>query len=80
MQKNRYSSRVVRDVKLGRGELNFSDWNSLKTRDKIKLLDEIAEEVKEEKAEPKKKAPAKPKAAAKKTTKKDEKADEEKAE
>ena len=36
---------VVRDVKKGRGELNFSDWDNLKSRDKIKLLDEIAEEV-----------------------------------
>ncbi|MGD9329479.1 MAG: heme-binding domain-containing protein [Cyclobacteriaceae bacterium] len=36
---------VVRDVKLGRAELNFSEWDNLKSRDKIKLLDEIAEEV-----------------------------------
>ena len=36
---------VVRDVKKGRGDLNFSDWDSLKSRDKIKILDEIAEEV-----------------------------------
>ena len=36
---------VVRDVKLGRGDMNFSEWNNLKSRDKIKLLDEIAEEV-----------------------------------
>jgi hypothetical protein len=38
---------VIRDIKLGRGDLNFSDWSALKTRDKIKLLDEIAEEVDE---------------------------------
>jgi hypothetical protein len=36
---------VVRDVKNGRDDLNFSEWGSLKSRDKIKLLDEIAEEV-----------------------------------
>jgi hypothetical protein len=36
---------VVRDVKLGRDDMNFSEWNNLKSRDKIKLLDEIAEEV-----------------------------------
>ena len=38
---------VVRDVKLGRDNLNLSEWGSRKTRDKIKLLDEIAEEVEE---------------------------------
>lgn len=38
---------VVRDVKQGRTDLNFSEWASLKSRDKIKLLDEIAEEVDE---------------------------------
>lgn len=36
---------VVRDVKNGRSDLNFSEWDNLKARDKIKLLDEIAEEV-----------------------------------
>ena len=36
---------VVRDVKLGRADLNFSDWAGQKARDKIKILDEIAEEV-----------------------------------
>ena len=38
---------VVRDVKQGRSDLNFSEWDNLKSRDKIKLLDEIAEEVDE---------------------------------
>jgi len=38
---------VVRDVNKGRNDLNFSEWDSLKSRDKIKLLDEIAEEVDE---------------------------------
>ena len=38
---------VVRDVKQGRSDLNFSEWNNLKPRDKIKLLNEIAEEVDE---------------------------------
>lgn len=38
---------VVRDVNKGRDELNFSEWDSLKSREKIKLLDEIAEEVEE---------------------------------
>ena len=41
------SWQVVRDVNQGRSELNFSEWDSLKSRDKIKLLDEIAEEVDE---------------------------------
>jgi hypothetical protein len=36
---------VVRDVDEGRSELNFSEWNNLDIRDKIKLLDGIAEEV-----------------------------------
>lgn len=36
---------VVRDVKNGRSDLNFSEWDNLKARDKIKLLDGIAEEV-----------------------------------
>jgi hypothetical protein len=38
---------LVRDVKQGRNNLNFSEWDSLKSRDKIKLLDDIAEEVDE---------------------------------
>lgn len=38
---------VVRDVKQGRSDLNFSEWANLKSRDKIKLLDEIADEVDE---------------------------------
>jgi len=38
---------VVRHVKQGRNDLNFSEWDNLKARDKIKLLDEIAEEVDE---------------------------------
>jgi len=38
---------IIRDIKQGRGDLNFSDWSTLKARDKIKLLDKIAEEVDE---------------------------------
>lgn len=39
---------VVKDVKNGRADLNFSEWGTLKTRDKIKFLDEISEEVGED--------------------------------
>ena len=39
---------VVKDVKNGRADLNFSEWGTLKTRDKIKFLDEISEEVEED--------------------------------
>jgi hypothetical protein len=38
---------IVQDVNKGRKELNFSGWDSLNIRNKIKLLDEIAEEVEE---------------------------------
>jgi hypothetical protein len=36
---------VIRDVEQGRSNLNFSEWDTLKARDKVKLLDEMAEEV-----------------------------------
>jgi hypothetical protein len=38
---------IIRDVSNGREELNFSNWKSLNIKDKIKLLDKIAEEVDE---------------------------------
>ena len=38
---------IIQDVNKGRKELNFSGWDSLNIRNKIKLLDEIAEEVEE---------------------------------
>ena len=36
---------IVRDVNEGRDELNLSDWAGKKTREKIKILSEIAESV-----------------------------------
>ena len=36
---------VTQDVEKGRGDLNFSDWATLKKRKKIKLLSEVVEEV-----------------------------------
>ena len=39
---------VIRDVKVGRKELNFSDWETMSKMDKAKILDDIAEEVEEE--------------------------------
>jgi hypothetical protein len=36
---------VIRDTKLGRAHLNFSDWENNSKVDKAKLLGEIAEEV-----------------------------------
>ena len=39
---------VVRDVKIGRGELNFSHWESQSKIDKAKQLDNIIDEVMEE--------------------------------
>jgi len=39
---------VIRDVKVGRKELNFSDWETLSKMDKAKLLDDISEEVEDE--------------------------------
>ena len=36
---------VIRDVKEGRKELNFSDWETISKLDKAKILDDIAEEV-----------------------------------
>lgn len=36
---------VARDVRNGRKELNFSDWESLDKMDKAKLLDNIIDEV-----------------------------------
>lgn len=39
---------VSRDIRVGRKELNFSDWKSLEKMDQAKLLDKIIEEVEEE--------------------------------
>lgn len=36
---------VYRDVKFGRNDLNFSEWNKLTEEDKEKLKDEIIEEI-----------------------------------
>jgi len=36
---------VSRDTKLGRGEINFSEWESYSKMDKAKLLGDIADEV-----------------------------------
>ena len=36
---------VASDTKVGRGEMNFSDWENLSKMDKAKLLGDIAEEV-----------------------------------
>jgi hypothetical protein len=36
---------VIRDIRLGREGLNFSEWENLKPRDQISLLDGISEEV-----------------------------------
>jgi hypothetical protein len=36
---------VIRDVDLGRKDLNFSEWDNMKPRDKIKLLNAISEEI-----------------------------------
>ena len=36
---------VIRDIKVGREELNFSDWESFSKMDKAKLLDDISEEI-----------------------------------
>lgn len=38
---------IIQHIRDGREELNFSEWKNLPVRDKIKLLDEIAEEVEE---------------------------------
>jgi hypothetical protein len=38
---------IIRDVNLGRDDLNFSEWGNLKSKDRIKLLDKISEEVEE---------------------------------
>ncbi|RLD82255.1 MAG: cytochrome C [Bacteroidetes bacterium] len=38
---------VIRDVKVGRKELNFSNWESLSKMEKAKVLDDISEEVEE---------------------------------
>ncbi len=38
---------VIRDIKEGREELNFSNWETLSKMDKAKLLDDISEEVEE---------------------------------
>jgi len=39
---------VIRDVKEGRKELNFSNWEIMSKMDKAKILDDISEEVEEE--------------------------------
>lgn len=36
---------INRDIRLGRGNLNFSEWESQNKMDKAKILGEIAEEV-----------------------------------
>lgn len=36
---------VVRDTKIGRGNMNFSEWESLSKIDKAKLLEDIIDEV-----------------------------------
>lgn len=36
---------VVRDVRVGRKHLNFSDWKSLSKKDRLQALDDIAEVV-----------------------------------
>ncbi len=38
---------VARDIRLGRDEVNFSEWGELSKRKKIKILSEIAEKVEE---------------------------------
>jgi hypothetical protein len=40
-----FSWLVAKDIREGREELNFSEWNSLSKRRKIKLVTSIAEEV-----------------------------------
>ncbi len=37
---------VIRDIREGRDEVNFSDWGNLKRRSKIKVLSNIADEIK----------------------------------
>jgi hypothetical protein len=39
---------VAKDIREGRQELDFSKWGSLSLKDRLKLLDDIAEEVNEE--------------------------------
>lgn len=39
---------VAKDTRHGREDLNFSNWNSLKAKDKIKILQEISEEIESE--------------------------------
>lgn len=36
---------VSRDTKLGRGDMNLSDWESFSKMDKAKILEEIADEI-----------------------------------
>lgn len=38
---------IARDTRKGREELNFSEWDTLSKRSKIKILNEMAEEVEE---------------------------------
>jgi len=38
---------IAKDTRLGREELNFSEWKELSKRKKIKVLNEIAEEIEE---------------------------------
>ena len=39
---------VISDIKVGRKELNFSEWQTFEKREQIKILEEIAEEVEED--------------------------------
>jgi hypothetical protein len=40
---------IAKDTRLGREELNFSEWKELSKRKKIKVLNEMEEEIKEKK-------------------------------
>jgi len=40
---------IAKDTRHGREELNFSDWNALSKRKKIKALNDMSEEVEEKK-------------------------------
>jgi hypothetical protein len=40
---------VIKDVKEGRAELNFSEWSDQSKRRKIKILNEMAEEIEDKK-------------------------------
>jgi len=40
---------IVKDVRVGREELNFSDWADQSKRRKIKIMNEVAEEIEKKK-------------------------------